>query len=89
MCTWRDQLLPKDKIRDEIILNPPYYDVALPQNDNDVFAFTGYVNPAADHWICVYDPESDKFFKKSNIIVYPRQNEFMPFKSVLSKGLLA
>ena len=55
MCTWRDNLLNKESMADELVVNTPTFDPSFPEDDN-IYAFSGYVNPAADHWVCIYDP---------------------------------
>lgn len=87
LLTWRDAILNR-KGEDEVVLNWPPIDSLAPE-DNDVFAFSGYASPGYDHWMCIYDPATDKFYKKTHVIVEPSQGEFRVSKSAFSKGLSA
>ena len=55
----------------ELVVNMPLFDKENPE-ENDIFVFSGYLEPKT-HWVGIYDPILDKFFKKKDIIVFPRE----------------
>jgi hypothetical protein len=83
LSSWREQVFTKGK--EEYLLNKPIFDPLLPAED-DIYIISGYVRPNSDHWICIYDPLTKSFYKKTNITVYAREQQIQPAKDIISKG---
>ena len=69
MVSWRD-FLPQPEPNDDSVVNYPLFDVSMPDED-DIFLFSGYMKPGV-HNLVIYEPSSQKFFKMSNLVVFPR-----------------
>ena len=78
MVGWRD-FLPQPS--DDSVINYPQFDVSKPEED-DIFMYQGYMKPGV-HNLIIYDPSSRKFFKMSNIVVFPRTEDIKIIKQVL------
>jgi hypothetical protein len=95
LCSWRDQLMPLPKVppaeitpqchESELVINSPLYDPRR-EDENDIYVYSGYMEPSS-HQIYIFDPKSGKFFKRKNVLIYPRKKPIKERKEKMQVGV--
>jgi len=68
------------------VINNPLFNRHRP-DENDIYVFSGYIKPG-NHYVYVFDPMTDRLYKKTEIIVFPRKNEKITHRKLVCEHSL-